>query len=56
MSKIEFKYAAARPCCGFPFDHILTDTLKLNALTIFVRAEKKTRQKVDLRTVWGDGE
>ena len=53
MSKIEFKYAAARPCCGFLLDHILTDTLKLNALTTFARAEEKTRQKIDLRTAWG---
>ena len=53
MSKIEFKYTAARPCCGFLLDHILTDTLKLNALTTFARAEEKTRQKIDLRTAWG---
>lgn len=53
MSKIEFKYAAARPCCGLLLDHILTDTLKLNSLTTFARAEEKTRQKIDLRTAWG---
>lgn len=53
MSKIECKYAAARSGYGFPFDRILTDTLKLNALTIFARAEEKTRQKIDLRTAWG---
>lgn len=32
-------------------DSILDDTLKLNALQIFKRAEEKTQKKIDLRTV-----
>lgn len=35
----------------FMLDSILTDTLKLNAVQIFKRAEEKTQQKIDLRTV-----
>lgn len=32
-------------------DSVLDDTLKLNALQIFKRAEEKTQKKIDLRTV-----
>ena len=32
-------------------DSILDDTLKLNALQIFKRAEERTQKKIDLRTV-----
>ena len=35
----------------FMLDSILDDTLKLNALQIFKRAEEKTQKKIDLRTV-----
>ena len=35
----------------FMLDSILTDTLKLNAVQIFKRAEERTQQKIDLRTV-----
>ena len=35
----------------FMLDSILTDTLKLNAVQIFRRAEERTQQKIDLRTV-----
>ena len=32
-------------------DSILDDTLKLNALQIFKRAEERTQRQIDLRTV-----
>ena len=35
----------------FMLDSILTDTLKLNAVQIFKRAEERTQQKIDFRTV-----
>lgn len=43
--------AAREPRRVFLLDSAIDDTVKLNALQIFRRAEERTQQKIDLRTV-----